>query len=123
MIFVVGGRGLIGRAAVAELNARNLPCAFSSRRAPAHNSEYTVDLDAPAQAVLPKRVSVAVLCAWRGGVVECAQDPVGTRRTNVDGLLHLADRLRAQGAKIIFLSSSLVFDGFIFPDIFVIFFI
>lgn len=111
MIFVVGGGGLIGSAVIAAINARSLPCTFSSRRAASHKNEYMVDLDAPAQAQLPNQVSVAVLCAWRGGVVECAQDPAGTRRTNVEGLLRLTDRLRAQGAKIIFLSSSLVFDG------------
>ena len=41
----------------------------------------------------------------------CRNDPAGTRHINVSRTVELAERLAANGAFVVFLSTSLVFDG------------
>lgn len=42
---------------------------------------------------------------------ECARDPAGTAKINVEGTQQIIDELSAHGVKIIFTSSDAVFDG------------
>lgn len=108
MILITGGDGLIGGALARELAGRGAALAATSRRIEA---PWHLDLGDVARAVLPSGVSTAVLAAWHGGVNECAADPAGTAAINVRGHLALVERLRAAGASIIFLSTSLVFSA------------
>lgn len=110
MIFVTGANGLIGGGLLADLQRRKIVSQGSGRRG-AEGVECLLDLGSVEDAELPPEIEVAVLCAWSGGVAECAQDPEGTRRINVEGTLTLIRRLKECGAKIIFPSTSLVFSG------------
>ncbi len=109
MILVTGGEGLIGAALRDGLTQRGVACVGSSRRP--HPGSVHLDLASVDEAVLPAGLTTAVLCAWQGGVAECAADPAATRAVNVAGNLALITRLRAAGANIMFLSTSLVFSG------------
>lgn len=108
MILVTGAGGLIGGALVRRLRSDGLDVWSLSRSGGAHDG---LDLDRVSAADLPPELQTAFLCAWHGGVAEAAQDPQGTRRTNVDGNLELAGRLKRAGANVVFLSTSLVFSG------------
>lgn len=110
MIFVTGAGGLIGRALIETLLVRGID-AEGSARSPGASGLRHLDLQAPGEADLPGNIATAVLCAWNGGVAECASNPTATRAVNVDGNLALIDRLRRSGAKVIFLSTSLVLAG------------
>jgi dTDP-4-dehydrorhamnose reductase len=46
-----------------------------------------------------------------GKLDECARDPAGTAKVNVEGMQRTIDELAAAGIKIIFTSSDAVFDG------------
>ncbi|MBE2179990.1 MAG: sugar nucleotide-binding protein [Chthoniobacterales bacterium] len=110
MIFVTGADGLVGGGLVGELQRGNTTSRGSGRRGAA-GERHSLDLGAVEHAELPPDIKVAVLCAWSGGVAECAQNPEGTRRVNVEGNLMLIRRLKERGAKIVFPSTSLVFSG------------
>lgn len=110
MILVTGADGLIGGLLLRDLRERGFAAEGSSRSA-GRQGLLSLDLRGPAQADLPGNITTAVLCAWSGGVAECAADPGGTRAVNVDGNLALIARLQHSGARVIFVSTSLVFAG------------
>lgn len=60
---------------------------------------------------LPDAIGTAYLCAAIASQDLCRQDPAGTRHVNVHRTVELARRLAAEGAFVVFLSTSLVFDG------------
>jgi nucleoside-diphosphate-sugar epimerase len=107
VILVTGGAGLVGSALTAALRARGAEVAGTSHSG--RPGLLPLDLADPAAAPLPEGVETAVLCAWQGGVDACAADPAGTAARNVAGNIALATRLRSAGARVIFLSTSLVF--------------
>lgn len=109
MILVTGGGGLIG-AALTHALASGGACVASTSRSGGDGCQR-LDLGDVQAADLPPGVETAVLCAWHGGVNECAADPVGTAALNVGGNIALIRRLRAAGARIMFLSTSLVFSA------------
>lgn len=109
MILVTGGGGLIGSALTNALAAGGT-CVTSTSRSGGEGGRR-LDLADVQAADLPDDVETAVLCAWHGGVNECGADPLGTAALNVDGNIALIRRLRAAGARIIFLSTSLVFSA------------
>ena len=108
MIFVVGAAGLLGGSLLHRLERRGVVCAGSCRSARLGLVEF--DLATPEKSPLPTGIRTAILCAWHGGVVEAAERPDETHTANVHGNLALIDRLRQTGAKIVFLSTSLVFS-------------
>jgi len=56
-------------------------------------------------------IAFAFLLGGIGKLDDCARDPEGTARVNVDGIKRMIDDLEAAGVKIIFTSSDAVFDG------------
>lgn len=109
MIFVTGGDGLIGGALLRACAAEGADAEGAAWRGA--GGLRALDLSRVAEAELPAGIETAVLCAWSGGVAECKREPERTRACNVNGNVALAARLRAGGAKIVFLSTSLVFSG------------
>jgi len=109
MTLVVGSDGLLGSSLLAALRSRGLEAVGTSRRA--GSAHIQLDLLRPSDFVIPRNIQTAFLCAGTTGVVECHQRPVETALVNVTGALSLARRLEERGVNIIFLSSSLVFDG------------
>ena len=108
VILVTGAGGLIGGALVARLRSEGHEVWAPSR---SKRNSAGLDLDQPDGGTFPEAIQTAFLCAWRGGVVEAAQDEQGTWRTNVEGNLALIKRLREQSVNMVFLSTSLVFAG------------
>jgi nucleoside-diphosphate-sugar epimerase len=108
VILVTGAGGLIGGALVQRLRFEGLDVWAPSR---VGETRAALDLNDVASGELPDGLQTAFLCAWQGGVAEEANDPQGTRRTNVEGNLELVRRLREWGSNVVFLSTSLVFSG------------
>jgi len=108
VILVTGAGGLIGSALVGRLRSEGLDVWAPSTSG---GTDDVLDLDNVSAAELPPELQTAFLCAWHGGVAEAAQDPQGTRHTNVDGNLELVGRLKRAGTNVVFLSTSLVFSG------------
>ena len=59
----------------------------------------------------PPAVDCAFLCAAATSIAACATDATGTSRINVEAPIRLAERLATTAARIVFLSTNLVFDG------------
>lgn len=108
VILVTGAGGLIGGALGRRLVAEGIEVLGTRRSG---ESARHFDLDDPTGIDWPEGISVAFLCAWRGGVGEAAEDPQSTWRTNVEGNMALIQDLKRAGAKVVFLSTSLVFSG------------
>lgn len=106
-LLVVGGDGLVGADLVRRLRRRGHAVIASSRRR--GHGDICIDLTSP-PAALP-RVDAAILCAAVARLDQCAADPAGARRVNVDGTLALARKLASTGARVVFLSSDKVTDG------------
>jgi dTDP-4-dehydrorhamnose reductase len=60
---------------------------------------------------LPEEIEVTLLCVGATSGQTCAQDREGTWRVNVEAPLRIAEHYAHRGARIIFYSSSQVFDG------------
>ena len=55
--------------------------------------------------------SAAVICAGVGRLEICRQDPIGSRKINIEWTLRLARYLCVRGTRVIFLSTDKVYDG------------
>ena len=116
MRFVVGADGLIGSALMAYSARLGLDVLGTSRQA---RSDRLVPADGlalnlaalPGDWTPPPRVSMAFLCAAMTGQADCEREPALARRVNVEATVQLAKALVAGGAFVVFVSTSLVFDG------------
>jgi dTDP-4-dehydrorhamnose reductase len=109
-VLVVGADGLLGAAVAARLAAAGTPVMRTSRR----GSPGSIPLDLaalPTQWSPPPGVTAAVLCAAITSTDECRARPDECRRVNVDATCELGRRLAAAGARLVFLSTNMVFDG------------
>lgn len=75
-------------------------------------SVFRVDLADPMDASidLPK-VDVAVFCAAMARFEDCRSQPAAAKRVNVTSPVLLAERVAAEGGRVILLSTSAVFDS------------
>jgi dTDP-4-dehydrorhamnose reductase len=108
-VLVVGADGLVGSALFRAFSAHG-PVLGTSRRA---GSEFLhLDLAEPPGKwpTLPP-VSVAYLCAAVTALRQCREHPVESRQVNLTHTVTLAGRLVAQGTRVVFFSTGLVFDG------------
>jgi dTDP-4-dehydrorhamnose reductase len=109
-VLVIGAESAIGSDVAARLEAEGTAVARTSRRG--HSADIPLDLAAlPAAWSPPPGISAAVLCAAVTSTEACRDRPDEARRVNVEGTLELARRLADTGARIVFLSTNLVFDG------------
>jgi dTDP-4-dehydrorhamnose reductase len=110
---IIGIDGLIGTALAKALIARGTVVVGTTRRAHSAipGSRIALDLaaDDAAEAQLPN-VDVAVVCAAMARFADCRQQPELARRVNVSTPAALAARLVRGGARVVFLSTSAVFD-------------
>lgn len=65
----------------------------------------------PADWSPPPGIAAAVICAAVTSIEDCRFRPEESRRVNVDATCELGCRLAAAGARIVFLSTNMVFDG------------
>jgi len=107
---VVGGTSTVGAAVAERLKSAAIPVIRTSRL----SSPGCIELDLavlPATWSPPSGISTAILCAAVTSTEACRDQPDEARRVNVEGTLELARRLANAGARIVFLSTNLVFDG------------
>ena len=113
-MLVIGGDGTLGQAMVAKVNSDAPPVWHTSRRGqnPGQHG-FQLDLSDPScQWQLPQQqFSSAVFAAGVTSIQDCEARPVETRHINVLQPLALAQKLLDQGAFVVCLSSSTVFDG------------
>lgn len=121
---VVGGDSLIGRHLIGRLLAAGHTVTATSRRPgsvkpPAGRLvEFDLDRDhSRCAALFPERFDCAFLCAGVTGMAVCAAHSARSFATNVTHLAALAAALHARGTRLLYPSSSAVFDGTIaYPD-------
>jgi len=110
---IVGGHGVIGSALSAALSDSGMDVWITSR--PGHPAgsfrSVPLDLSDPGDFRLPITPGSAFLCAARSLFLDCDRDADAARRVNVTGNMAVAGMLLQQGAFVVFLSSSAVFDG------------
>lgn len=109
-VLVVGADGLLGAAVASRIEAAGRPVIRTSRR----GTPDTLPLDLaalPAAWSPPAGIAAAVICAAITSTDECRARPDECRRVNVEATCELGRRLVAAGARIVFLSTNMVFDG------------
>jgi dTDP-4-dehydrorhamnose reductase len=111
---LVGGDSEIGKATLAYMAEQGRPVSATTRRAEtiASPSQILLDLAMSADSWrLPTEVDSACLLAAVARLKACDDDPYGSAWINVDQTLALIERLLAQGAYLLFLSTNQLFDG------------
>ena len=112
---VVGINGTIGSHLFARLQSTEIGVWGTTHR-PQHTQRERVFhlnlLDPPSTWNFPPvKFDVAYLCAGICRMALCEEDPVGTAKTNIDGMAALARRLAEDGTFIVYLSTNQVFFG------------
>ena len=109
---VVGADGQIGRVLLTKLAGGGTTVLGTCQQNPPLAGCIHLELtDRPELWSLPDSIGTAYLCAAIASQDACRNDPIGSRRVNVCHTVELARRLVTDGAFVVFLSSSLVFDG------------
>lgn len=109
-VLVVGTDGMLGAAVAARLEAAGVPVVRTSRRGT--SGSIPLDLAAiPVSWAPPRGVGAAVLCAAVTSTDACREQPAECRRVNVEATLAIGRRLADAGARIVFPSTNMVFDG------------
>jgi dTDP-4-dehydrorhamnose reductase len=110
-VVVAGATGSIGGALTARLRDDGREVIGVSRTAPGRD-DLRLDVTA-ASSTWPAwpRADVTYICVGCGGLETCERDPAGTRRVHVDAVAELARHATAAGHRVVFVSSSHVFDG------------
>ena len=113
MILIVGSDSAIGSALMAQLQrGGDHVVGTTRRRHSVDESHVYLDLSSGVDGwPTPDSVAVAVVCAGVTRMGDCRRDPMGTSRVNVHGVSVLVEKLVADGAFVIFLSTNQVFDG------------
>jgi dTDP-4-dehydrorhamnose reductase len=107
---IVGADGSFGGALSSELLARGHGVVATTRRRECATADGLLFLDlAEAIPRLPQ-TDVAIICAAMARFDDCRRNPELARRINVLAPLELARSLTKAGARVIFLSTSAVFD-------------
>lgn len=111
-ILVVGSDGMIGGALAANpwgdrvvLETTHLPETLSNHRIYLDMTQDILDWHPP------ESVSAAVLCAAISSLEQCRSNPEQTARFNIYNTVAVAKSLIENGAFVVFISSSQVFDG------------
>lgn len=109
-VLVVGADGMLGSAVASRLEAQGCPVIRTSRRG--GPGPIPLDLASlPAAWSPPAGIAAAVICAAITSTDECRSRPDECRRVNVEATCELGRRLAGAGARIVFLSTNMVFDG------------
>lgn len=109
-MFLIGCDGLIGKALQTQWFHGNL--IFTSRRVETQASSKMIwDLTTPIPPFSLHSEDVVVLAAAMTSVEACEKNPKLAHRVNVEAAVEVADLCAQRGARLVFLSSSAVFDG------------
>ena len=116
-ILVTGASGQLGSYVLRELRRRDLSATAWSRRPNVELFGYrcqSVDLCEVDQVVAAFRAAkpdVVIHAAAMSGVGDCFRDPTQARRTNNTATRLLAERAQRQPARLVYVSTDLVFNG------------
>ncbi len=111
-ICIIGGDGAIGSALEKSLRARGVVARSSTRRELVDQMiQFSLDLRDDLNDVAIPECNVLILAAAMAKLADCRADPETARRVNVDAQVDLARRAITNGAFVVFLSTSQVFDG------------
>lgn len=113
-ILIIGADGLIGKTLASDFESSgNLVWKTTRHREQVGDGCILLDISSDPENWLIPSISfhVAVICAAITSIEQCRIDPIGTAKTNIDGVVSLANLLINRGVFVVFLSSNLVFDG------------
>jgi dTDP-4-dehydrorhamnose reductase len=110
---VVGADGMIGGSLAAALRGSGADVVATALQPQGPTADcLRLDITEPREAwPIPERVATAYLLAAIPSLDACRHDPQGSRLINVERTLVMARHLVERGARIIFPSTNLVFDG------------
>ena len=112
---VLGANGIIGSALFSRLQSTGVSTWGTTRRSNATPQQNMLPfdlLDPPATWPFANHhFDVVYLCAGICRMSLCEDDPIGTSKINIDGMMTAAKQLSDQGAFIVFLSTNQVFAG------------
>jgi dTDP-4-dehydrorhamnose reductase len=109
---IVGVASLIGRALARTLRASDVYVHGTWRHNAGESGDADVlDLSRPLDAWQIPAVDCAFLCAALTSTAACESNPALSHRINVEAQVAIAERLNAVGTRVVFLSTSMVFDG------------
>lgn len=108
-VFIVGGDSMLGHSLGCLLVDRGHNVTVSSRRSEGANRlDLAVDVNSW---MVPGVFDICFIFAAACSIDKCDNDPVGTRLINVDNTLRIAKKFIDAGCRVVFPSTSLVFDG------------
>jgi dTDP-4-dehydrorhamnose reductase len=111
-ILIVGADSVIGNALADWLGRGGWHVTETTRRSGMAADRLFLDLACNVESwECPRQIAAAVLCAAVTKGDAFARDPGGAARVNLVGIPQLISKLQFQGACVVFLSSSAVFDG------------
>jgi dTDP-4-dehydrorhamnose reductase len=114
-VLVTGGSGQLGSHVLRELRGRDLvawsgSCAGGLLGVPLVPVDFTQP-GAVAAAFRAARPDAVVHCAALARIADCHRDPGRARQVNVAATRTLAEECERSGARLVFVSTDLVFDG------------
>jgi dTDP-4-dehydrorhamnose reductase len=113
-LLVVGGDSTIGVALSEKWSTEGGRTLCTTRRRDKVDGQRWIYLDLAQSAHdlrIPFGCESAVVCTAETSLARCRQDPIGSRRVNVENTLRLTSQLVNAGCFVVFLSTGLVFDG------------
>jgi dTDP-4-dehydrorhamnose reductase len=110
-VVVIGADGTIGSALVCRLNEAGMDVWQTTRRRDCPGKHHLDLSDSREDWNLPISGTFAYLLAGQTSTAWCQANRDQARAINVDGTVSLAKELIDRGIRVIFVSSSLVFDG------------
>ncbi len=112
-VLLVGGSGMLGSNMVVSNPAFDLYPTYLRNRI-AHPRAFQLDIsdrDSVLKRVEAVKPEIIVHAGGMTKPTDCEKEPALAYRVNVEGTAHLVEAARGVGARFIFLSSDLVFDG------------
>lgn len=109
---IIGASGFVGQRVLAGLGSeRAVGTYFSRPFSGGHRFNLATDSIEALLDALPAKFTHALVFGAFTKIDECARDPVGTAKTNVEGVIRTIDGLMSRGIVPIFASSDAVYDG------------
>lgn len=106
---IIGGDGLIGNHLRSALEADNGIVYATSRRKHSNDIYFDLSVSDPRSVIFPS-VDTVFICAGMTGFKDCQDNIQLARKINIDLPRKLAERFSSDGAQVIYLSTSAVFD-------------
>jgi dTDP-4-dehydrorhamnose reductase len=112
-VLLVGGSGMLGSNIVVSNSAFDLDPTYLRNRI-SHARALQVDISDRDRVLKRVEAIKPEVIVHAGGMTKptaCEKEPALAHKVNVEGTAHLVEAARGVGARFIFLSSDLVFDG------------